>query len=238
MDESGRPIPDSNYFRLKRLITGWETTEEAKLPRVNDIKHNTSVCMAEIYGVMGRELSFSDAFKYFIEKYPNLFLEFSSRKGWLLSPKEKLESVRREWKNIDLLVKCNTQWFVIENKIFSGLNGIDGNQLEKYKKEVEKEVVSERIAKATYILLHPNHNDIALGEEYKEWNVVKYSEVYDFLWSKKELLRDAEMDDFLKALEIHSQVDFNFSIMHRRFVRAIKLSKLYNKENAENPVKE
>ena len=38
LDEFGRPNPDSNYFRLKRLITGCETTEETKLPRVNDIK--------------------------------------------------------------------------------------------------------------------------------------------------------------------------------------------------------
>lgn len=237
LDENGRTKVDSNYYRLKNYIEGVNSTNIIdSLPAV-DTNCDISTSVAEIYGILGRELSYSDAFCYFIEKYPNLFLEFFNNKGVCLDDEEIL-SVHREWQNIDLLVKCRKHWFVIENKIFSDLNGVDGNQLLTYRNRVETEISSNNSLQVIYILLHPNHNNIILHKDEENWQCLKYREVYYFLQSKQEQLDDAEFNEFLKSLEPHIYEDFNFSVMRKRFVRAIMKIINNNKEEAENPKKE
>lgn len=207
----------SNYDRLKRLIENNVNMENIHLPKVN-VQCDTIPSVAEIYGIEGRELSYSDAFRYFIEKYPDLFLTLWGVGG------DKLMQVHREWKNIDLVVECEKHLLVIENKIFSGLNGKDGNQLSKYRKTIEEAVRNEKSdfyqKIPVYILLLPNHNNIALIET--GWDVCRYKEVYDYLERNGDSTSDQELKDFLRSLEPHTREDYNFSIMQKRFVRAIR----------------
>ncbi len=222
LDDNGRTRTDSNYFKLKQLITGFSTTKKCSLPRV-DLECKTIASPAEIYGVLGRELSYSDAFSYFINKHPEWFWEFCTSKGFV-SGADKFVSVHREWKNVDLLVKYKKHWIVIENKIFSGLNGKNGTQLTEYRNKIESEIAeNEEIdsSNVSYILLQPDHNNISQ----KEWPTVKYSEVYKFLQDKHTKSKDDELNGFLLSLEPHTAVDFNFHIMQKRFVRAIKKAK-------------
>ena len=221
LDENGKTIIESNYFKLKSLIEG-RLTQMVKLPRV-DLGCNISPSPTEIYGVEGRELSYSDAFKYFIENYPDLFKKFYK----CYYPNENIKNIKvyREWKNIDLIIEYDNQLCVVENKIFSELNGVDGNQLSDYKDKIEtatKDQESPFFGKTpkSYILLTPNHKNIEIKE--KDWEIRKYKEIYDFL-KKQEVYNDnPEIQDFIKSLEPHTHEDYNFSVMQKRFVRAIK----------------
>lgn len=221
LDEYGKTISESNYSKLKHLIEG-RLTQITKLPEVN-LDCDISSSPAEIYGVEGRELSYSDAFKYFIENYPDLFKKFYK----CYYPNENIKNIKvyREWKNIDLIIEYDNQLCVVENKIFSDLNGVDGNQLSDYKDKIEtatKDQESPFFGKIpkSYILLIPNHNNIEIKE--KDWEIRKYKEIYDFL-KKQEVYNDnPEIQDFIKSLEPHTHEDYNFSVMQKRFVRAIK----------------
>jgi hypothetical protein len=218
LDENGKTVIGSNYSKLKCLIEG-RLTQKHKLPRV-DLDCDISSSPVEIYGVEGRELSYSDAFKYFIENYPDLFKRFCNN--------ENIENIKvyREWNNIDLIIECDNQLCVIENKIFSDLNGIDGKQLSDYKNKIEtaiKDQESPFFSKTlkSYILLTPNHNNIKIDDE--DWKIRKYKEIYDFLKEQDgEDVKNQEIKDFIKSLEPHTHEDYNFSVMQKRFVRAIK----------------
>ena len=218
LDENGKTVIGSNYSKLKCLIEG-RLTQKHKLPRV-DLDCDISSSPVEIYGVEGRELSYSDAFKYFIENYPDLFKRFYNN--------ENIENIKvyREWNNIDLIIECDNQLCVIENKIFSDLNGIDGKQLSDYKNKIETAINDQEspfFSKTlkSYILLTPNHNNIKIDDE--DWKIIKYKEIYDFLKEQDgEDVKNQEIKDFIKSLEPHTHEDYNFSVMQKRFVRAIK----------------
>ena len=220
LDESGKTVKDSNYYRLKCMIEGANSTEVVSLPQV-DLSCNVVTSAAEIYGIENLELPYSNAFRYFINKYPDMFLAL-----YKCIEDEKVIKVYREWKNIDLIVNCQKSLFVIENKIFSDLNGEDGNQLSDYHSKIEQEIRNEKSVfygkQPIYVLLVPDHNNIVLkGEDKKNWKIVRYSEVHTFLINQRVYNEDAELKDFANSLYPHTQVDFNFSVMQKRFVRAI-----------------
>lgn len=209
----------TNYSCLQALITGWNTMEiGVDLPKV-DSNYDTSMGVTEIYGVEGRELSYSDAISYFVEKYQKIFLDIFGSKD------DKVLKVFREWKNIDILIECVNEVIVIENKIFSGLNGNDSTQLKKYKEIIEGEVINKKSRfygkEIKYILLTPNHNLIIPNCE--GWMRMEYKVVYDKLKNMK--YNDNELEDFIKAIKPHTEIDYNFSVMKKRFARAIQNAK-------------
>ena len=109
------------------------------------------------------------------------------------------------------------------------MNGKNGTQLTDYRNKIESEIAeNEEIdsSNVSYILLLPDHNNISQNE----WPTVKYSEVYKFLQDKHTKSNDDELNGFLLSLEPHTAVDFNFHIMQKRFVRAIKKAKKTNIE--------
>jgi hypothetical protein len=169
-------------------------------------------------------LSYSDAFKYFIENYPDLFKRFYN----CFHPNEKIENIKvyREWNNIDLIIECDNRLCVVENKIFSDLNGIDGNQLSAYREKIKTAIKDQESLffnkrLKSCILLTPNHNNIKIDDE--DWKIRKYKEIYDFLKEQDgEDVKNQEIKDFIKSLEPHTHEDYNFSVMQKRFVRAIK----------------
>lgn len=210
---------DPNYDNLMKLIE--EECASTTLPRV-DLNCDTSASPAEIYGVEGRELSYSDAFKYFIKGFPEFFIQFCN---CLKGKNEQVIQVYREWRNIDLLVECNKHIFVVENKIFSDLNGKNGDQLSKYEKIIEEEIkkTESRFYQKNpiYILLLPDHNNIPLKPGGK-WRTIRYSDIYNYLKNLSKSQKDNELEDLIKSLEPHTHKDYNRSVMLKRFVRAIQ----------------
>lgn len=233
----------------------WKTAQKVKVEEKGN--HRTdlnSINVTEIYGIQTRELSYSNAFKYFIEKYPELFIEFSKLE---ISPNTSAE-VYREWNNIDLLIDCGEYLTVVENKICAGLNGKNDNttQLDKYKKIIEETISKKSIEntpnpfykrKTCYIVLCPDHNHI---EYYKEgytadlncqqvdcvkapWRIIRYSAVYNFLKEKmahSPFREDHYLRDFVHSLKDHSSEDYNREIMLRKFLKKIKKISENNKQ--------
>ncbi len=121
---------------------------------------------------------------------------------------------------------------VIENKLRSGLNGIDKHesisQLSTYHKYIEQ---NYKASKRSYFLLEPNYNDIDIArfdEPAKEiYKVIKYSEVHKFFNSIRDELRKTELgkysDDFIDALSIHTMTMED--MVNCRFINAIRQSK-------------
>lgn len=194
-------------------------------PEDNKVVNNdVYVTATDIYGIQGRELSYSNAFKYFLEEYPELLGEFCSCENF------KGLTVYREWNNIDILINCDDWVFVVENKIFSGINGEcsdDKNQLDKYQETIKKEKINGEDnpfckKKHKFILLTPDHNKISVK---KPWITIPYSEIHDFLKSKTEISpykNNFHFVDFVKSLEQHSKSDYTKIVMHKKFVKAIK----------------
>lgn len=147
---------------------------------------------------------------------------------------EKFE-IRREMSvtggRIDLVVITDGDVIVIENKLRSGLNGIDKHhsisQLSTYYNYIEKKYINLR---HHYYLLEPNYNDIdisAFDPKAKDYyTVIKYSRVYDFF---KTIMADFPnytlrryAYDFLSALRIHTLTMED--VVNERFINAINSS--------------
>ena len=98
--------------------------------------------MFDICGINDYELAWSNAFAYFMGKYPALVREFAQRVlGINYSPTPEFHIVRESENNIDLFIEDRDRIIVIENKIKSHINGLIFNrkskeleqtQLEKY----------------------------------------------------------------------------------------------------------
>ena len=159
------------------------------------------------------ELAYSNAFAYFINRYPHLFQNFIKEQyGREIGD---IVSIHREEYNIDILVRTESELIVIENKIKSHINGRvfdrhsdEGNrtQLEKYYKYGTGKADEEN-REALFCLLTPNYNDIDLtkyicGDKYQK---IYYRAVYDFCRKQKEYEEDRYFHDFVEALYSHTK---------------------------------
>ena len=78
----------------------------------------------DICGISHNELAFSNAIAYFFEKYPHHISGFMRTIGLSFDAFNGIK-IYREKRNIDLLLTNGCKSIVIENKITSGINGID-----------------------------------------------------------------------------------------------------------------
>lgn len=239
-----------NYDILEELIKNKEnwctqTVEKLVVKRSDDIELYQN--FFDICGIADRELAFSNALAYLISTYPELLVRFVKEQYNLsieLFDDKSLEIVRESECNIDLLIKCKSHVLVIENKIRSGINGIDErenkayNQLIKYYDYVidtYKKNEHPRICK--FCVLKPDYSRIDLAQyleskseakdAYKE---IVYSDVLSFLLKYKEKVpykSDNFFQEFLFAIKRHSQshYDDQFEIMKKKFKRIIKKRK-------------
>ena len=131
---------------------------------------------------------------------------------------------------IDLLVENDNYVIVIENKINSGLNGIDKHnrlsQLTTYIEFVEAELLNGRSGR--YFIFEPDYNDIDISRFDKrrgeEFDKIQYSLLYDFF---KKQLTDLKVssygqyaEDFVNALYIHTLLMKD--VVMQRFTEAIQ----------------
>lgn len=189
----------------------------------------------DICGTQHYELAYSNAFAYFINRYPHLFQNFIKEQyGRVIGD---IVSIHREEHNIDMLVRTESELIVIENKIKSHINGRifdrhsdegDRTQLEKYYNyAVDRS--GEENRETLFCLLTPNYNDIDLsqyvsGDKYKK---VFYRTVYDFCRKQKEYEEDWYFHDFVEALYAHTKDTSNdlYEEMRLLFLQRIKKRK-------------
>ena len=190
------------------------------------------VTPGDIYGISNLELPYSNAFKFFIEKYPQLL---SGIFGEVCSyfdthPNYQITKIEREWKNIDILIEVDNELvIVIENKIFSDLNGKKENditQLDKYERIITNENEYNAYNKI-FILLLPDHNNINI-DNYTNWHKLFYSSVSSYLREFVKNINDKQLEEFAEMVTRHSDKDYNYSVMKRRFERALIKAKKHN----------
>ena len=193
------------------------------------------VTPGDIYGISNLELPYSNAFKFFIEKYPQLL---SGIFGEVCSyfdthPNYQITKIEREWKNIDILIEVDNELvIVIENKIFSDLNGKEvgkeTSQLDKYENIINNEYKRDKYTKI-FTLLLPDHNNIDISN-YVNWYKLFYSNVSSYLTKFANNTSDEQLKDFAEMVARHSVKDYNYGVMKHRFERAlIKAKKNNNK---------
>lgn len=207
------------------------------------------------------ELVYSNLFAYFFAKDRSFFkyffehlrdkndgayeqIEESSLKistDYILEADEKDEqTVKRELKNIDILIDTEDSVIVIENKIKSAINGLQHDingeivkdQLVKYYQYVEDNFATK--SKKAYLIFAPDYNNIK-EEEFKikgVWKIVRYSKIYkvckDYMneqsfqdLGQTDPIRQSYFMEFVKALYIHTDSSANnyYRQMQKRLLR-------------------
>ena len=78
------PVNQTNHHALWSL----------RNPKTNKLgARNVYITATDIYGIQGRELSYSNAFKYFIDEYPELLLEFCRERDSKLNLDKSLKYI-------------------------------------------------------------------------------------------------------------------------------------------------
>lgn len=222
---------DSDYFKLNSLIKNafsnnidWQPVSEQLGLTVKD-SSKIYATPGDIYGISNLELPYSNAFKFFIEKYPQLLSGIFGKicSYFDMHRNYQITRIEREWRNIDILIEVDNELvIVIENKIFSDLNGKKENeitQLDKYERIITKEDKYNAYNKI-FILLLPDHNNIDISN-YANWYKLFYSNVSLYLDEFVKTNNDEQLKDFAEMVSRHSDKDYNYSVMKRRFERAL-----------------
>lgn len=153
-----------------------------------------------------------------------------------------IEPVLREYKHIDILLKTNKRFIVIENKIKASINLYDNsnyeyqNQLEKYKYIIKNEVenINDSYKNGSkYIVLSANHNNIDMelitksGYEFK-W----YSDLSKTLKNidVKKIFFKYHFSEMLEVVEIHKEEIDN----RNKKIQESRLLDIINSKNITN----
>lgn len=230
-----------DYDHLETIIENddlWgecvKTVKETSKEYNNDALAETffSIC-----GIQHYELAFSNALVFFIKKYPELLVEFATsclcKKDFSLNNLK----VKREWNNIDILITTSQNIIIIENKIKSGINGVEKDkkgkviysQLDKYLSEVEQLNKDNKKSICPFIIC-PDYNVpvINSGQRQRQYEIIRYSKIYNYLKAKLKTdstySQDLYFNDFVKALYPHTKNIVDFS----EETRALFLKRINN----------
>ena len=184
----------------------------------------------EVIGKEDDELVFSNLLAYYFNYNHNAFIKFAASNDLLSIPnmENDFEVVRETNFNIDLWIESKKHVIVIENKIKSGINGIDkayGSQLEKYR-VLAQEYATQYNKEAHYYVLAPDYNVLNLSSYDPDnlYRIIPYSAVFAFFISNASAyISDRFFPDFLRGLERHTMTasELNFKTMKTRFLRRI-----------------
>ncbi len=224
----------ADYARLQQLLV-LDMSEAMPKVDINTLRKPTEKNFFEVCGIDNNELAFSNIFGHFLEKYPTILQELAAERGVKMDC-SRLSVVRECENNIDLFVRTNSHLVVIENKVLSSINGMQGDsqsglhvsQLKKYYDYGEKIAKEEGYKHTLYILLTPDHNDVnlALYEQGDKYVKVHYSEVRDFLvrYITRYHLQDTYLQELLAAMQKHCNKFYNelFDKTEKRFYQHLR----------------
>ena len=227
------------YNTLKRLINNPSLWGEEVCKVQDSLIEVHKDTYFDICGIGESELAYSNAIAYFFEKYPHLFSGFMKTKGVNFNISGKFR-VLRESRNIDLLFTNGSVSVVIENKITSGINGIDKHdptksQLEKYyhillgggkyNTKDDKEY-RKQFPNPVFFVLRPNYNNVDITQYncHEYYSEILYSDLYSFLLNCDEYNTDYLFAGFVDALKPHTKEYNNdlYELMKKRFLQKIK----------------
>ena len=180
------------------------------------------------------ELAFSNMFAYIFESNPTGFQKFA-QKCLGVSHWGNTFEIKREYKNIDILLSDGKKVLIIENKIKSGLNGKieDKDQLDKYWKIIAKDPAYKGCESYGFVFV-PDYNSDVMEEVQKQhkgkYTCIPYSQVYKFFEQYRDSYRDVPYyDEFLSAIKKHTSLVDNYleEDTYNKFLSAIQRGRLY-----------
>lgn len=207
---------------LDKLLNGdyWLSTEEStSTVSKGEACKLRKDSLINICRIEDNELAFSNAFAFYIQRYPHFFAE-------LLGFDKDNFSIEREWNHIDIYIKSGDRRIIVENKIHSGINynqadkdynvkitegDKERSQLYRYWEsakedvgEINKENISGFLLCPEYKLadLESEKSSKIFGENY---TIISYTEIYNALWNTPEYNEDGNYNfrDFVDALYKH-----------------------------------
>lgn len=230
--------PDA-YEQLSSLINRpglWESASDVGQLVADGSLYSQRPSFLEIIGKENDELVFSNLLAYFFDYSHEAFRRFASEtlKVETMSlnfsiTREKSASKKGTSRGrIDLWIEGDNDIILIENKIKSGINGLDENgqsQLSHYHSFAQEEAIS-RNKNLHLFLLAPDYNNISLKEYGQEgiYQSISYSSVYDFFTKNaSSYLSDPFFPEFLRGLELQTMTmsELNFKTMKSRFAMKI-----------------
>ena len=245
----GRVLHD--FDRIKEFINKnkenlFEIMDTPKInkKKVNDFSlENININYLQLIEKEDEEQIYTNLLSYWFN-CNNLIDIFINEKLTILDRFEVKKEKRVKHGRMDIFAISEKRAIIIENKILSGLNGVDKDeettQLGKYVKDIEKEYEIEQNEIYGMIFV-PDYNFEFLNKEIREleqqeilkyYKIIRYSELYEF-FSKKEvrkILKDdlyysGYYDDFLRCIRNHTFNNINEknkNEMERKFIYAIK----------------
>lgn len=182
----------------------------------------------DICRITENELVFSNAIAFYIEKYPHLF-------KMLFGIESNIVCVKREYKNIDILIKDGEKLIIIENKIHSAINRKKSDkhnesQLNRYWEElINNEGIDETYIKG--FILCPEYAVKKIEEDKKnykyndKYTIISYKEIWENLKNTIEVQKDPNFEFFVGALGKHiyeSEPKAKYEEMKNTFLTRIK----------------
>ena len=220
----------------------WEDSDTTEPVKWKGVEPNFEHNILDVIRKREDELVFSNWLAFYLEEYRDIMNSFA--RDVLGIPDFSVKyKVDREHKNIDIYIDADSHLIVIENKIKSKINGIQGqrhdltgeyvqSQLSKYYDYANNERDNRTLK--CYIFL-PDYNYCDEGLEkfvaHEKYTIVRYSTIYDF-FLKYNIGHPGipYMDDFVKALKRHTKPIYRdlFGEMNDMLVRKIQM---LNKKN-------
>ena len=241
-----------DYKKLYDLIEQdnlWIESKECINDDLLKIK-SREVSIFDICQIQNDENRFSYALAYFMTQpqykklWQNFFKQYRVELGdnYTVAREESAKIEDKNWNHkdkpnggrIDLLIRDEKNIIVIENKIKSDINSIEGDsegkQLGRYYNYVSW---STQVGKPDegrephFLILTPNYNPphIKSKDMKKLYQVITYGDLYTYLDGKDEVKNDLNFKAFFEAMHRHTHENVNdylYYDMLEKFVRRIK----------------
>lgn len=228
----------NDYAVLRKILDDKSRWGDDPTKRVEEDFDKIKTNILTILGKDHDELAYSNLIAYLLSSDEELSRNFFTVVLGL-TPSGKL-SVRREVKNIDLLLTDDNNIVVIENKIKSAINGVKNtdqsivngekdmeSQLSKYY-DYANSLGKQNNKRVSFFIFSPeyNHLDLKGLKNAENYTSVSYKKLYDFFsnYHKTKKSYTNYYDILCEALIPHCrEVDnSNTEIMQERFATAIK----------------
>lgn len=244
-----------DYKKLYDLIEQdnlWIESKECINDDLLKIK-SREVSIFDICQIQNDENRFSYALAYFMTQpqykklWQNFFKQYRVELGdnYTVAREESAKIEDKNWNHkdkpnggrIDLLIRDDNNIIVIENKIKSDINSIEGDnegeQLERYYNYISWSTQKDKSDEGKnphFMILAPNYNQPHIKSKDMEelYQVITYGDLYTYLDGKDEVKNDLNFKAFFEAMHRHTHENVNdylYYDMLEKFVRRINTNK-------------
>lgn len=228
-------LPSEDAQIAQAIIDNDALWEDAQISPVgnNTSVQNTQMNMINLIHKVYDETIYTNLLYEFFKSCPAIFSKFA--KEVLGVPSNDAFTIQKEVTTsnkkgrLDLLAESADSVIAIENKLQSGLHGIDKHnqlsQLTTYINFIEQDILKGR--RGYYFLFEPDYNNIDIAhfdaQRGLEWKKCQYSTIHRFMAENRSMLLQSSLaqyaDDFIAALSLHTLP--LKEIVENRFLEAI-----------------